>query len=146
MSEPLVVAGMSRLLSTAAAGVFASNATGGGYRAGVGTVKPAVVARAIAFVDAHCHEPITVGMIAEAAGVGPRALEYAFRRHQDCTPMQYLQRVRLQRAHRDLQAADPKQGASVAAIAARWGFGNARSFAASYRQIYQKAPSTTLRT
>jgi transcriptional regulator GlxA family with amidase domain len=63
-----------------------------------------------------------------------------------CTPMQYLQRVRLQRAHRDLQAADPKQGASVAAIAARWGFGNARSFAASYRQIYQKAPSTTLRT
>ncbi len=45
--------------------------------------------------------------IAAAVGVTPRSVQYTFRRHLGTTPLEYLRRVRLDRAHRDLQAADP---------------------------------------
>ncbi|MEU7612530.1 hypothetical protein [Micromonospora sp. NPDC049204] len=44
----------------------------------------------------------------------PRALQLAFRRHHDTTPMRYVREVRLERAHRALRAADPTTGATVA--------------------------------
>jgi transcriptional regulator GlxA family with amidase domain len=61
--------------------------------------------------------------------------------------MEYLRRVRLDGAHRDLQARTPDGGdtvATVAAIAYRWGFANARLFAALYRATYGRAPGGTL--
>ncbi|GII04215.1 helix-turn-helix domain-containing protein [Planobispora takensis] len=57
--------------------------------------------------------------IAEAVGTSARAIQYAFRRHHDTTPTGYLARVRLERAHRELQAVDPSAGTTVAAIAHR---------------------------
>ena len=63
--------------------------------------------RALAYIDAHAGELITVADIATGAGVGARVLQDAFAGHQGATPMGCLTRVRLERAHRDLQAADP---------------------------------------
>ncbi|OBK76741.1 hypothetical protein A5651_05805 [Mycobacterium sp. 1274761.0] len=60
--------------------------------------------------------------------------------------MEYLHRVRLEGAHRDLLTRTPGGGdtvASVAAIAYRWGFANPRLFAAFYRAIYGRAPGVT---
>jgi transcriptional regulator GlxA family with amidase domain len=74
-----------------------------------------------------------------------RALQYAFARHYGLSPTRYLRRVRLERAHRDLQAADPTQGDTVAAIAAAWGFATPSRFAAMYRETYGYPPSHTLR-
>jgi AraC-like DNA-binding protein len=54
-----------------------------------------------------------------------------------------LRRVRLERAHRDLQAADPARQ-TVTAIAYRWGFPSSSRFAAHYRQVYGVTPSRTL--
>jgi AraC-like DNA-binding protein len=59
--------------------------------------------------------------------------------------MGYLRRVRLDGAHRDLQDADPTAGATVAAIAARWGFGPTTRFTSSYQEQYGALPSHTLR-
>ncbi|WP_308405175.1 helix-turn-helix transcriptional regulator [Streptomyces sp. B93] len=95
-------------------------------------------------MDDHADQPLTVAEIAAAAHVTVRALQYAFRRHLGTTPLAYLRRTRLAHAHRDLQAADPLGGATVADIAARWGFAHPGRFAALYRDAYGTSPSHTL--
>ncbi|GAA0479118.1 hypothetical protein Ade02nite_40130 [Paractinoplanes deccanensis] len=82
--------------------------------------------------------------IAAAAGTTGRAVQTAFRRHRDTTPMAYLRQVRLDGAHRDLRAADPTTGATVTAIAARWGFRGTARFTSLYRQRYGTSPQHTL--
>jgi transcriptional regulator GlxA family with amidase domain len=67
-----------------------------------------------------------------------------FRRHLDCTPMQYVRTVRLNHAHRDLQAGN-RMTVTVAGIARRWGFAHTGRFAASYRSAYGQSPHATLR-
>ncbi|PRC60869.1 AraC family transcriptional regulator, partial [Mycobacterium sp. ITM-2017-0098] len=44
---------------------------------------------------------------AGSADVTPRAIQYAFREHLNTTPLEYLRRVRLERAHQELKSADP---------------------------------------
>jgi AraC-like DNA-binding protein len=58
--------------------------------------------------------------------------------------MEYMRRVRLEYAHRDLLAADPARQ-TVTAIAYRWGFPSCSRFAAQYRQTYGVTPGHTLR-
>ncbi|MFY0407402.1 helix-turn-helix domain-containing protein [Solicola sp. PLA-1-18] len=53
--------------------------------------------------------------------------------------------MRLERAHEELQRADPTRGDTVAAVAARWGFANPGRFAARYRSTFGVLPSHTLR-
>ena len=65
--------------------------------------------------------------------------------HLDLTPLEYLRRVRLDHAHRDLVAADPR-GQTVTAIAYRWGFPSSSRFSHYYRQAYGVTPSRTLRS
>lgn len=107
-------------------------------------VDAAVVRRAVRFVEANAHRPIGISDIAAAAGVGPRALQLAFRRHADTTPWAYVRSVRLDRAHRELKAADSRQ-ATVLAIALRWGFSNRSRFSSEYRTVYGETPAATLR-
>lgn len=107
---------------------------------------PATLRRSIAYIEAHAAADIDLLDIATAAHVSPRALQYTFRRHLNMTPMEYLRQVRLDAAHRDLLAADPTQGATVTAIAARWGFAYPSRFAATYRRAYGQHPHTTLHT
>ncbi|MBN9113274.1 MAG: helix-turn-helix transcriptional regulator [Pseudonocardia sp.] len=137
------------LIGTVAAAIvtaFPNTAMTRGYVPGPGHVGPATVRRALAYVDAHASLPITVADVAEAAGVGPAALRSAFRRHLDITPSAHLRRVRLDAAHRDLLDADPTTaGATVAAVAARWGFGSRSRFEDSYRRRFGCAPGETLR-
>jgi transcriptional regulator GlxA family with amidase domain len=96
-------------------------------------------------MDSHAGQPVTVTEVAAVAGTTTQALQYAFRRHYDTTPTGYLRRVRLERAHRQLQAADPATGATVAEIGRQWGWGNPAHFAAAYRKRYGLPPSVTLR-
>lgn len=108
-------------------------------RAGASTVK-----RAVAYIEAHASEPITLTAIADAASISPRALQLAFRRHTALTPMQYLRMVRLEHAHRELIAADPAGEVTVAAVATRAGFGRASRFSSFYRQRYGVSAHDTL--
>lgn len=110
-----------------------------------GRVAPAAVRRAVDFIEGHAGEDIDLTDIAEAAGIGPRALQQAFRQSLDTTPRGRLRSVRLDRAHEDLTTSDPADGRTVAAIAARWGFGNPGRFAAAYKARFGRPPSETLR-
>jgi transcriptional regulator GlxA family with amidase domain len=106
---------------------------------------PQLLQRAITFIDDNAHADIALVDIANAIYVTPRALQYMFRRHRDCTPMEYVRRVRLHHAHRELLAGD-RMSTTVGDIARRWGFGNMGRFAVYYRQMYGQSPHTTLRT
>ncbi len=101
------------------------------------SAAPGTVRRALAYMDEHAHEPISVDDVAKAVHISTRGLQYAFRRSLDFAPSEYLRRARLAGAHHDL-AADP--GASVGKIARRWGFTNVSRFSAAYRAEYGTHP------
>ena len=107
---------------------------------------PQPLRRALAFIDEHAGDPITLNEIATAARLSPRGLQAAFRRHLDTTPLAHLRSVRMQRAHHDLRNAAPGDGTSVAAVAARWGFAHLGRFAIEYRRRFSIYPSQTLRS
>lgn len=106
---------------------------------------PQPLRRALEFIDEHAGEPISINEIAMAARLSPRGVQAAFRRHLDTTPLAHLRSIRMQRAHRDLQIAEPSDGTSVAAVAARWGFTHLGRFAIEYRRRFGIYPSQTLR-
>ena len=146
--HPLVHQELVNMAATTALTVFPNTAASTlAHRAAPGTLhaEPAVLRRAVEFIDANAHLPVSMGEIAAAARISGRTLQYAFRRHRDTTPLNYLRQVRMDRAHHDLHVADPTRD-TVAAIAARWGFGNAGRFAVRYRDRYGRSPSTTLRS
>ncbi|RJQ82092.1 AraC family transcriptional regulator [Pseudonocardiaceae bacterium YIM PH 21723] len=105
----------------------------------------ATLRRALGFIEEHLAEDLTAARIAGAAHVTVRTLQYAFRRHLDCTPMAYLRQRRLERAHRALREADPQRGGTVMAIARAWGFRHQGHFADAYRRAYHHSPGETLR-
>jgi AraC-like DNA-binding protein len=141
--HPLLAANMARLLAATALATFPNSALTEPTVQDRHDGSPATLRRAVAFIDEHAHEDITTADIAAAAYVTIRAVQLAFRRHLNCTPTAYLRRVRLDRAHRQLMAADP-QRESVTAVAYRWGFTNLSRFAAAYREAYGILPSHTL--
>lgn len=107
---------------------------------------PDAVRRAIAYIETHLREDITLTDISAAAYVTPRALQLAFRRHLDTTPLGYLRSLRLAAAHEQLVAADPGDGTTVTGIAWEWGFTHPGRFAIAYRGRYGRAPRSTLRS
>ncbi|MFE0209360.1 helix-turn-helix transcriptional regulator [Streptomyces sp. NPDC058992] len=148
VTSPLVLGQAGRLLAATALAVFPNTATtaDGSSPADTRDATPDTLRRAIAFIDAHAHTDVSLADIAAAVYVTPRALQYAFRGHADTTPLTYLRRVRLARAHADLEAADPRAGVTVAGIATRWGFAHQGRFAAAYRRMYGTSPGATLRS
>ena len=146
LNNPLLRAQLIRALAGAALVTFPNTTMTTDYVPGAGDVGPTTLRRALAHLHAHAAEPLTVGDLAGAAGIGVRALQQAFTSQLGATPMTHLRRVRLERAHHDLRAGDPTAGDTVAAIASRWGFGHPGRFAAAYQAQYAVSPSTTLRT
>ena len=135
----------ARLLAATVLTVFPNTAVTEPAASDGRDARPQTIRRAVAFIDEHAHEDITVADIAAAAFVTIRAVQLAFRRHLNTTPLDYLRRVRLDCAHRDLLAADPSYE-SVTAVAYRWGFPSTSRFATYYRRAYGVPPSHTLRT
>lgn len=146
VAQPLVVGTATRLLAHTALATFPNNATGERRadelpRDHRDSTSQALQ-RAVAYIDAHAGGDVSLAEVATASRVSPRALQYAFRRHLGTTPMGYLRRVRLDQARRDLRTCRP--GATVAEVAARWGFYNQGRFAALYRAAYGENPHRTL--
>lgn len=105
---------------------------------------PALLRRATAFIDDNAHTDISLADIAAASYVSPRALQYMFRKHLDCTPTDYVRKVRLHLAHLDLLAGS-WETTSVAEIARRRGFNHIGRFASYYRRPYGRRLRDTLR-
>ncbi|WAP57548.1 helix-turn-helix transcriptional regulator [Streptomyces sp. S465] len=141
--QPLIKATVSQLLAGSVLTAFPNTALTDPTAPDRNDAHPGTLRRALSYIDDHADRPITVAGIAAAAHVSIRALQYAFRRHLDTTPMAYVRRVRLAHAHHDLSTADPRT-ATVTDIATRWGFFHPARFAALYRDTYGTAPRVTL--
>jgi AraC-like DNA-binding protein len=141
----LVVQEMTRLAAAVMLETFPNTTMTVPYLRGPGWVAPAAVRRAAAFIEAHADQPLTMDQIAAAAGVTGRALQYAFRRTFNLTPTGYLRRIRLDRARKELHAADPAAGVTVAEVARRWGWASQAQFAQAYRQRFEETPAAALR-
>jgi AraC-like DNA-binding protein len=144
-SNPLLLQQAERLLATIVLAGWA-NTSQQTHPAPRPYVPPAVVRRAMNYIEDNATRPVTITEIAHAAGIGPRALQQAFRRHHATTPTAYARRIRLEHAHHDLQAGDLHTGDTVTAIAARWGFTSTTRFSTDYHTHYGRTPSQTLRT
>ncbi|MGI5153757.1 AraC family transcriptional regulator [Microbispora sp. CA-102843] len=107
-------------------------------------VAPTAVERAVDLIEARAAEPLTVEQIAEAVGVGARALQDGFRRQLETTPMSYLREVRLDRVRAELTVGNPA-ATTVTDVAYRWGFVHLGRFALAYRRRFGQSPSETLR-
>jgi AraC-like DNA-binding protein len=144
-TSSLVTGAAARMLAAQLLHVFPNNVSGQEPAAADHRdAGPATVARASTYMDEHADADISLADIAQAAHVTPRALQYAFRRHLETTPLEYLRRVRLDLAHQELVRTTPGKGVTVAGIAARWGFSNSGRFTALHRQTYGVSPLTVL--
>ena len=143
-SSPILMGQVFRLIVATALETF-PNTTLDRARYTALPASPGSVRRAMAYIEERAGDDIDLTDIAEAAHVGPRALQRAFRRAMDTTPLGYLRSIRLERAHEQLVAADGDDGTTVVAVAARWGFGHPGRFAGAYRARYGRSPSETLR-
>ncbi|WP_433500228.1 AraC family transcriptional regulator [Sphaerimonospora sp. CA-214678] len=143
LSQPLAVSQLEGLLMTQLLLAQPSNYTttllGEQPR-----VAPRAVKRAMELIEGHAAEPLTVEDIAEAVGVGVRALQEGFRRHLETTPMAYLRDVRLDRVRAELAAGAPGT-TTVTDVAFRWGFVHLGRFSLTYRRRFGETPSETLR-
>ncbi|MEV5612482.1 helix-turn-helix transcriptional regulator [Streptomyces sp. NPDC052225] len=142
--QPLVTATAAQHLAASVLAAFPNTALMSPTATDRNDAHSATLRRALAYIDDHAREPLTVADIAAAAHVTVRAVQYAFRRHLDTTPLAHLRRVRLSHAHRDLLAADPSAGDTVTTVAARWGFYQPGRFATLYREAYGRPPRHTL--
>lgn len=106
---------------------------------------PRVVRRVVELIDAAPETALTVADLVEYAGVSERSLHAAFRRQLGTSPMAYVRRRRLERAHEELLRLDPTSGATVTSVALRYGFAHTGRFAAAYRARFGEPPSATLR-
>jgi transcriptional regulator GlxA family with amidase domain len=88
-------------------------------------------------------ERIHLRDLSTAAGVSTRTLGYLFLRIYGITPMAFVKRERLKKAHRLLQQADPST-ATVAGIARECGFAHMGQFALDYKRLLGESPSETL--
>jgi AraC-like DNA-binding protein len=87
-------------------------------RAGAhGPVQPRQLGRAIAYIRAYQHRPLTVEAIAEAACCSVSHLHALFQRYLGTSPMDYVAEVRLDEAMARLRAG----GDSISAIAVETG-------------------------
>ena len=142
-ASPLILGAAGRMLAAVTVSTFTTEPERGS--AGQSGAGAATVRRAVAFLEANPDLDLGVVDVARACHVSVRALQLAFRRHLDTTPMAYLRRVRLDRVRADLRTAGPGQGVTVTQIAARWGFADPSRFSAHYRRVFGEPPRDTLR-
>ena len=103
---------------------------------------PSHVRRAEEFIEAHWDQAITIERLAEATGVGTRAIFRAFRQTRGYSPMALARMIRLRHARKMLSSPDLETSVTSAAFVC--GFGNLGHFARDYREAFGERPSETL--
>ncbi|QFG23709.1 helix-turn-helix domain-containing protein [Actinomadura sp. WMMB 499] len=101
--------------------------------------RRALLVRIHAFIEANLGDPdLTPGMIAAAHHISLRQLHKLFQVEGN-TVAAWIRERRLRQCRRDL--ADPRMAArTIAAIAARWGFGSPAHFSQAFRGAYGVSP------
>ncbi|GIF70297.1 AraC family transcriptional regulator [Asanoa ishikariensis] len=113
------------------------------FDAGVGAASDAqhrlLHLKALDFIEKHLADPgLTPEGVAAAQSVSLRYLQMLFR-EQGSTIAGLIRQRRLERCRRELRE-DTFRRRSVAAIGARWGFGDATAFSRAFKQAFGTPP------
>jgi AraC-like DNA-binding protein len=111
--------------------------------AGESEALPRALRRARDCLVAHAADPLDLAQLADAAGIGIRALQLGFQRHFGMSISQMLLDCRLAELNARLVAAPPD--ARIIDIAFDLGFTHVSRMAGAYRQKFGETPSVTLR-
>jgi transcriptional regulator GlxA family with amidase domain len=103
------------------------------------------VRRAVAYLDEHVAEHVTLPDVAEAARLSVRSVQHVFQRHVGTTPLAYLRDRRLDAVRLELLASDPAD-TTVADVARRWGFAHLSRFSQAYHARFGEYPRVTIRS
>jgi len=90
----------------------------------------------VAYIEAHVEDEVDLGECASHLGISRRQLERLFQRYLDTTPLQYLNKVRLQHARSLLT----ETNLSVMQVAVACGFGSSSYFSKVFRTQYGVSP------
>ncbi len=113
----------------------------GRFTAAKRPLDPYLLKRVDRFVMEHLGESFTTSQLAAHCGVSLRTLEKTFADFRGLAPVAYVRNLRLDHA----RAALDEGGATVASVAARYGFQSSTTFALEYRKRFGIAPSRTKR-
>lgn len=91
----------------------------------------------IEWMRCHFHEPLNVEVLARQAGMSPRTFARRFREQTGTTPLQYLLRMRVQRAQELLEQSQM----AVDQIAMQTGFDSPVTFRARFRGVSGLTPT-----
>lgn len=105
-------------------------------------IGPGYVKRAEEYIEAHVTEPITLTQIADAVGVPARSLRAAFTTRHGVAPMEFLRRMRFERARRWFMEAPP--GTTVVSVVKALGLGDPGRFSVEYKKRFGQTPSQAL--
>ena len=88
-------------------------------------------------------ENITIADLAKQFDISDKTLESSFKSLFGITPKHFLNLLKLNRAHEDLQLAESNT-TNVSEIAMKWGFPNFGRFSKNYKALFGVLPSETL--
>lgn len=99
------------------------------------------VQEALAYLNDHLSEALTLATISRSCGISSRTLQAAFALHHHCSPMEALLTLRLQRLREQLQQGER----SVREACRAAGLSFSGRTAQAYRRLFGEVPSQTLR-
>jgi len=106
------------------------------------SASPRQVRRVEEFIEQNWSGPIAMEDLSAVAHASVRSIHAAFKASRGYTPMEFVKRVRLDKAHQRLERPEP--GDTVSSVAIDCGFGNLGHFAKDYRYQFGERPSETL--
>jgi AraC-like DNA-binding protein len=95
------------------------------------------------WVSANLETPINLTTLEQRSGYSRRFLQQAFQQRFGCGPMQWVRLQRLEQAR--LLLLNPDNDLTVAAVAARFGFGSLSAFSRDFHHQFGLRPSDLLR-
>lgn len=93
----------------------------------------------------HMDGKVNIESFAKQYKVSVQTLENAFKSLFGFTPKKFLQLLKLNLVHHDLQNADPKT-CTVSKMALKWGFHHMGRFSQAYTKLFGENPSKTLKS
>ena len=98
--------------------------------------------RCCQYIMEHKHQQITLTDLERVSCMSRRNLNYAFQRHFNCTPMQWVRVQRLESARSMLTSGS--HSLTVSAVAFFCGFNKPSTFSQYYKSRFGEFPSTTI--
>ncbi|WP_431024674.1 GlxA family transcriptional regulator [Halomonas sp. H5] len=101
----------------------------------LGTHKRHLV-EAVALMERHLEEPLSLAEVARRGGVSPRQLQRLFDQELGCSPRHYYLKLRLERARRLLDETE----LDILSVGLACGFTSSSSFSRAFRGFYGQSP------